>query len=297
MKDIILPEDYNYIGVFLTFACQYNCSYCINKHGLLELNRRHMSKEDWIYGLSRIKSQVPITFQGGEPTLYKGFYELLEGLPKGMSLDLLTNLEISVEDFSRIPITKFKREAPYASIRVSYHNEQSDFLSILHKVTTLQSMGYSIGVFEVDHPAYHQDVIARRLIAVDAGLDWRIKEFLGMWKGKLYGTFKYPQAVNSRFLRHCTCYTTELLFDPAGNAFRCHSDLYANRCSIGNIFDKDLTEKLGRGKWCGVYGKCNACDIKIKNDRFQVFGHSSVRIEDICEPYADNKEITNGHES
>ena len=30
---------------------------------------------------------------------------------------------------------------------------------------------------------------------------------------------------------------------------------------------------------CDVYGHCNPCDIKVKTNRFQEFGHTSVQIE------------------
>ena len=29
---IQIGDGFNYIGVFLTFRCNYRCSYCINKH-------------------------------------------------------------------------------------------------------------------------------------------------------------------------------------------------------------------------------------------------------------------------
>ena len=91
-------------------------------------------------------------------------------------------------------------------------------------------------------------------------------------------------------LRHCDCRTTEFLIDPAGFIFRCHSDLYANRFPIGHILDPELPKLLGQWVACPVFGKCNACDIKVKFNRFQEHGHSSVEIRNIGEPYAPNTE-------
>jgi hypothetical protein len=42
---------------------------------------------------------------------------------------------------------------------------------------------------------------------------------------------------------------------------------------------------------CAVYGKCNSCDIKVKFNRFQEHGHSSVEVRSIGEPYAANQEV------
>ena len=292
MNDIELPDHFNYIAVFLTFSCQLRCTYCINHHGGNLVKGRKMSTEDWIHGLNRLKCRdIPITIQGGEPTVYKGFYDLIAGIKPEISIDLLTNLEVDIERFSKsIPPERMHRKAPYANIRVSYHEGQSDFHTTCERVLTLQRAGYSIGVFEVNHPDYRPQVQSRKRIACEMGIDWRIKEFLGPWKGVNYGTFRYPNAVNDRNLRHCMCRTSELLVDPSGNVFRCHSDLYANRGGIGHLLDKDISSVLGKWKWCGVYGKCNSCDIKVKNDRFQQFGHSSVEIKEIEEPHLTNKD-------
>jgi sulfatase maturation enzyme AslB (radical SAM superfamily) len=289
---IELPSNFNYIAVFLTFSCQLRCTYCINHHGGDLVKGRRMEPKDWIYGLNRIKARdIPITIQGGEPTVYKGFYEVINGIRRETSLDLLTNLEVDIERFKEnISPERFNRKAPYASIRVSYHHGQSDFLKLTERVLKLKKAGYSIGVFEVNHPDYKEDVLKRQGLATAMGIDWRVKEFLGPWKGENYGTFRYQDAVNSKSIRHCMCKTSELLIDPSGNIFRCHSDLYANRSAICHLFDKDVTTALGMWRFCNVMGKCNSCDIKVKNNRFQEWGYSSVEIKDIQTPYNDNKD-------
>lgn len=284
MKPIVLPSNFNYIAAFMTFSCQLRCTYCINHHGGDLVKGRKLTPKEWINGLNRIKARdIPITMQGGEPTVYKGFYEVIAGIKRETSIDLLTNLEIDVEGFATsIPPERLRRKAPYASIRVSYHHGQSKFGELTEKVLWLQDRGYSIGVFEVGHPEYMAECYGRRSLATSMGIDWRIKEFLGPWKGGNYGTFRYVGAVNNRTTRHCLCRTSELLIDPSGNIFRCHSDLYANRYPIGSILDPDFKDnRLGMWDACDVMGKCNSCDVKVKNNRFQEFGHSSVEIRNI----------------
>lgn len=295
MKPITLPPNFNYIAAFLTFSCQLRCNYCINHHGGDLVKGRKMTAKDWINGLNRIESStgVPITLQGGEPTVYKHFYEVVNGVKSSIPLDLLTNLEVDIERFtSSIQPERFKRNAPYASIRVSYHHGQSKHLPLIERVLKLQAKGYSIGVWEVDHPEYHSEVIHRQNLAKALGIDWRVKEFLGPWNGVNHGTMRYSDAVNSPNLRHCSCRTTELLIDPSGNIFRCHSDVYANRGPIGHILDDNFDGGI-LGTWgsCSVYGKCNSCDIKVKTNRFQEPGHSSVEIKDISEPTSTNKQV------
>lgn len=254
-----------------------------------------MSGADWVAGINRLTlpPDLPVTLQGGEPTVHKDFYEIVNGIKPEINIDLLTNLEFDPVEFSsRIPPERMRRTAPYASIRVSYHRGQSNFEKQLQKVVYLAKKGYSIGVWAVDHPEYHQETLEAQRASWAQGIDFRLKEFLGPWKGVEYGTMRYPGAVNDSDLRFCECKASELLIAPDGNIFRCHSDLYANRMPIGNIHNSAVP-LLGKDVPCSVYGKCNSCDIKVKTNRFQEGGHSSVQIRHISEPYTPNTDHVN----
>ncbi|MBI4308702.1 MAG: radical SAM protein [Candidatus Omnitrophica bacterium] len=294
LEPIVLPGHFNYIAVFLSFACMLRCSYCINHHGGDLVKKRWMSGEDWVRGLNRIRSKgsdVPLTLQGGEPTVHKHFYSIMQGIKPELTIDLLTNLEVDADEFMRhIPSGRIKREAPYASIRVSYHRGQQDPMVLLRRVRYFLDKGYHVGVWAVDHPEYMEETRQVQAQAQSMGIDFRLKEFLGPYNGRNYGTMRYPEAMNAKMLRDCDCRTTEFLIDPAGSIFRCHSDLYANRFAIGHILDPKPPALLGQWMPCSVYGKCNSCDIKVKNNRFQEYGHSSVEIRAVGEPYAENKE-------
>jgi hypothetical protein len=58
---------------------------------------------------------------------------------------------------------------------------------------------------------------------------------------------------------------------------RCHSDLYEGRQAIGHILDPGF-EIDNKFRPCSVFGHCNPCDIKVKTNRFQIFGHTSVEV-------------------
>lgn len=283
MKPIVLPKDFNYIGVFLTFACQLKCPYCINRHGTVALHRpKQLTGDQWIEGLSRIQAtnDLPLTLQGGEPTLHTDFFQIVNSLQPG-TLDLLTNLEVDAEEFMRhIHPHTFHRKAKYASIRVSYHFDQTNYAHLMHKVADFMKKGYDIGVWEIDHPDYTKSVLDRQHAAKHWGIDYRIKEFLGPWKGRNYGTMAYSGAVGSNINRSCDCKTSEFLIAPDGNIYRCHSDLYAGLNAIGHILSPRPLH-LGEFRPCNRYGQCNACDIKITTNRFQEYGHSSVEIKNI----------------
>ena len=274
---IQIPNSCNYIAAFLTFACNFKCSYCINKHGVFK-KCKPMSADEWVGVLNRLPAtdELPITLQGGEPTLHPEFYDIVSQVNKPM--DLLTNLSFDVDTFMRhvSPLT-FKREAPYPAIRVSFHPEYHNVNDVVKKVRKLLTHGYQVGLYLVDHPSNSEVKEVLKFACEVFDIDFRVKEFLGMWKGKMYGTFKYDGAVNGDRLRECMCKTSELLIAPDGGIHRCHSDLYELSNSVGNIVDVRKEIKFEYLP-CDKFGACNPCDVKVTTNRFQQYGHTSVDV-------------------
>jgi MoaA/NifB/PqqE/SkfB family radical SAM enzyme len=283
VQPIIIPPHYNYIAVFLTLACNLSCSYCINRFDAFRHARGHLTGEEWVRGLNRIVSRddLPVTLGGGEPSLHPDFSAIINGIRPELSIDLLTNLEFDIDRFmAEVPPARLRRDAPYASIRVSYHPEVMPLAPLIKKVLRLQATGYSIGIWGVLHPAQEVEVLRARDICRSEGIDFRTKEFLGEFNGKLYGRFRYPGACAQQSRTTVHCRTTEMLIGPDGAIYRCHSDLYAARGAIGHILGTEF-EIDGCYRPCDQFGYCNPCDVKVKTDRFQQFGHTSVEIIDL----------------
>lgn len=280
LPPVNIPSGYNYIGVFLTLECNLHCSYCINRFTNLDTDRRGLTGAEWLSGLNRLVAQadLPISLQGGEPTLHNDFFAIVNGIRPDLNIDLLTNLETDLEAFmAEISPERMRRDAPYASIRVSFHPETMRIGQLAAKVERLLSAGYSVGIWGVLHPAWEREVLAAQEYCCSRGIDFRTKDFLGDYEGKIYGTLSYADACDRRLPRQVECRTTELLIGPDGEIFRCHSDLYAGRSPLGNILDPDLAIE-NRFRNCDCYGFCNPCDVKLKTNRFQNFGHTSVEI-------------------
>lgn len=249
-----------------------------------------MAGADWTSAINRLilPPDLPVTLQGGEPTTHKDFVAIVNGIRPDIHLDLLTNFERPLKEWLyKTDPARWRREAPYAPIRISWHRGQHALNELLDKVLEAQKRHYPVGVWTVDHPEYREEVRQAQLQAWNMGIDFRLKEFLGPWEGEIHGTFRYPAAVDSHVLRFCECRTSELLIAPDGHVYRCHSDVYAARFPIGHILDNQIP-LIGQDLPCAVYGKCNSCDIKLKYNRFQEEGHSSVAIRNISEPYAPN---------
>jgi len=287
MNNILLPPDYDYLGVYLTQTCHLSCPYCITAHhGAAYRTHRlsHLSADQWIAGLNRLQlpPDVPMTLQGGEPFLHRGIWQILENLRH--KIDILTALPPLVEPqrFEKLKTLQWnKRPSPYPTIRVSYHRGQHDFEDLIDRVAELQQM-LSIGVFYLDHPDYPQQELQQmRAYARKRGVELRSKEFLGWWNGSLYGTFLYKDAVAGRKLGFdVLCRNAVVPIAPDGTIYRCHSDLYFSRAALalGNILDEDFefpTEHLP----CQNYGLCSECDVKIKTNRYQIYGYTSADIQ------------------
>lgn len=286
-------HNHNYVAFFLSFACNLTCDYCINLHDNRsrqeQTRRRYMTADEWIVAANRLvlRSDLPLTLQGGEPTLYPDFYRFVNEVKPEIKMDLMTNLMFDVEDFIRnVSVGRFTREAPYAAIRVSYHPGQNNIDDLINKTMRLQNAGFRIGLYGIEHPdpAIHAHIKEVKEMCLRLGLDFRTKEFLGEHSGNIYGTFKYEGCVTGKVMRQCECRTTEIIVDPSGNIFKCHSDLYNGRNPIAHILDPDFSEEtIDEFRFCDFFGDCNPCDVKVKTNRFQIFGHTSVEIRNISE--------------
>lgn len=288
LKKIRIPDEYNYIGAFLTLNCNLSCSYCINLNeqgsNRRSVLRQTMSGNDWVRALNRLeinREDLPITLQGGEPTLHKAFFEIINGVDDAIKLDLLTNMIFDVDAFiAKVPSKKFTREAKYAAIRVSYHPNQNKIEDLIEKHHKLRDAGIYVGIYSVMVPSNQAHIKQVQQKCLDEGIDFRVKEYLGFDGEEWHGTYKYPEAISQSLNKYCECKTTELIIAPSGHVFRCHSDLYENRTPIGHILDPDFDiEQIHRP--CHVFGHCNPCDIKVKTNRFQEYGHTSVDIQKI----------------
>ena len=93
-----LPNEFNYAEAYLTYRCDFGCSYCINGMNNKEREQEEMCGEEWIKGLNKLNmNDISITLGGGEPTKHKDFYKIINGIEH--KIDLLTNLDFNVDEF------------------------------------------------------------------------------------------------------------------------------------------------------------------------------------------------------
>ena len=286
-EKILVPNSYDYIGVYLTEKCHLACAYCITDHQgskYRENSYKHLSSEQWIEGLNRLELplDVPITLQGGEPFLYKGIWEILENTKH--KVDIMTALPsfLTVDHFKKLKTLKWnKRESPYPTIRVSYHKGQNNYKELIERIAEFQKI-LSIGLYYLEHPSVSEEEINEvKVYANKYNVELRSKEFLGEFEGVKYGTVKFPEAVKGEPVGgKVKCKNTVVPIAPDGLIYLCHSDLYANRrnSALGNIMDDSFVFPKNYIT-CFNYGLCNECDIKIKTNHYQQYGYTSVDIK------------------
>ena len=260
-----LPASLNYIGAFLTFDCNLNCHYCINdpeqrgdrktifltQAGQKPKYRTELTPDEWGRILRRLpaREDLPVTFQGGEPTLYwkgEGLGEILKQTE--VWGDLLTNFALEPALFvKRLQGRgeKLRRKSNYPPIRVSFHIKEMDrlwgdgFSELVRRCEALSEYGFrvtgdgetsDIGIYVVDHP--ENEVTDAMKTACEGRVPFFMKDFLGVHDGELHGQYGYPYSTDliSRAVHpttlNCECRTTELLIDPLGFVWGCHFYLY-----------------------------------------------------------------------
>ena len=285
LSKITIPENYDYVGVYLTDKCHLNCDYCITKHHGASFigNGDKLESSQWIEGLNRfvLPKGVPVTLQGGEPFLYKGIWNILDNIEH--KADILTALPpfLKIENFKNLKSLDWnKREAPYPRIRVSYHKTQHDYRELIERIAELQEI-VSIGLYYLKHPEMNkEEIILLEKYAKKFNVKLRSKDFLGFYKGKQYGELFYKDAADGIKKDYSVmCKNSVVPIAPDGSIYRCHSDLYFKRkgLALGTILDDKFEFPLEHLS-CSNYGLCNECDIKVKTNHNQVFGYTSVEI-------------------
>jgi hypothetical protein len=147
----------------------------------------------------------------------------------------------------------------------------------------LLNAGFGVGIYAVLYPSPEQlsAISQMQFRCRDAGIDFRVKEYLGRYDGRLYGDYmRYSLAVDQGQTRSCLCRISELLIGTNAAVYRCHRDLYGAENPLGNLLDPGFHIE-DEYRLCHEYGHCHPCDVKTKTDHKQRLGYTSVEIGDV----------------
>jgi len=181
---------------------------------------------------------------------------------------------------ARVPVSRFTRNAPYASIRVSFHPGQNNIDDLIYKALKLEGAGFRVGIYGITHPdgRIGEEVRRARDKCLKRGLDFRTKSSWGNIRAGFTGLTGIPAQSARRYSPPAECRTSELIVDPSGEVYRCHADLYSQREPVGHILEEAFdASRLDLFRPCANFGSCNPCDVKVKTNRFQEFGTPAWR--------------------
>ena len=129
----LLYPDKLHALLWITFRCNYRCSYCpivtkFSYEGVVG-RRDERSVEEWLDGLDKLPS-ANLYISGGEPFLYAGLPELINRLPdKHRILGVVTNATVKTDVYRRL-------KKP-VHLNISFHREfveDERFIKKLHEL-------------------------------------------------------------------------------------------------------------------------------------------------------------------
>jgi MoaA/NifB/PqqE/SkfB family radical SAM enzyme len=267
---IVVPKRVNYIALFLTYRCKLRCYYCIEREAWGETVE--MEVADWARWLERLDlrktEDLPVTLQGGEPTDYVGWSEVVQHAPSEMKFHMLTNgMGVSWKEWGNVDPKRFQTPGlTFAPIRVSYHPGYSNDIAVLDAVVGLRKMGFRAGMYCVDVPSRRLGIAEMARRCMWEGVPFHTKELLTA----THGTYKYPWAKDGVPKKGWVCRSNELIVSPEGLVYPC-AFYMQNRINGSEKF-------VDGWRRCDLCGKCSYCDVKEKRDRYGKSGYSSVNL-------------------
>jgi sulfatase maturation enzyme AslB (radical SAM superfamily) len=237
--------------------------------------------QDWInfyQSLQKWKKQK-LGIIGGEPTVYPGFFDVLNGLDdyyRTITTNLTTPAFNNIAEF----VDKIRNHSNLR-INTSFHPEITTVDDFANKIHQLRDAGMHVDqISMVAHPGsmyrkYSLEFLRR-------GIHLAPQTYLGKWNEELlpsplsdapdFGEHEiddrilYEEGFSNRNRHEVLCSSGRFMVAPNGDIHKCHYLLYSGKNPLGNIKDLELP-RFNDYDLCGEYGFCNPCDyphVKFK---------------------------------
>ncbi len=235
------------IRIYPTLRCNLKCAYCVNRHWLEAYKGDDygtLEPGQWSEIVDREDRNVQIT--GGEPLLYPGLVDLLNGIKSNQGIWIFTNLAAVPENFPS-GLRKRKRRV---GVRVSYHPCKTPPREFAERIKLLAKDKRLAGSIHIVESAGIKFVQKARAALGD--LPWELHIEKDQRR-------QFPQMSACKTRRLVRCVSKNVLIAPNGIRYPCVSCLLSNRLSQEN-----LTRGSLRGDEievvCSHWGYCAPCD-------------------------------------
>jgi hypothetical protein len=209
--------------IYLTLRCNLNCGYCSN--GTLLAEYEELTAVEWEQRIRAIRGDE-VVFTGGEPTLHREFYEIVQRLSREFVLNVYSNFARPLE-LSRLP-----PQPRGIRWRASCHAQtEEDAAQWIENVTVAREAGYPMTLTTVLPPAEVVEALRGHHILVDC-----------------------PQVKPTPLKAPVRCTLPRVLVAPDGRRFHC----------VGKLVRKDASGVVGYSDGntiiCQKPNRCAACD-------------------------------------
>jgi MoaA/NifB/PqqE/SkfB family radical SAM enzyme len=273
----------------LNEKCNYACSYCSvfsqGKGRKDKFSSLDLTVEAWLDRWDSVYDKygsVNIHIVGGEPTAYRGFFDLVLKLSKKHYIGFDTNLSADFDSFIQSADPRrfsFGSGRELFGIGASYHPAFADFDEFMIKAQKLELAGFNVWINYVAYPPQLYKAESLREIAKEKGLNLVLQPFYGEFDGKVYPqdyTDEERSFINS-FVKGDDVQEENMLYQLdeksvsdklcyAGMKFAfIHADGKVTRCAedhsvvLGNIADKGFS-MLETPALC----RCRSCYCEFK---------------------------------
>lgn len=238
------PALLDYVHILPTLRCNLNCPYCTNFLGKGRdiSTTQEISVDDWIAILKKVNKHVIIT--GGEPTVYKGLVNLLNGISRHLNVQLYTNLTFAPE----MLLEKLRRRI---YIYGSCHYSRFSLETIRKHVDTLAKSKWITGGEVHFIKTEENKEYADRFQQVFQDSPWNTRLFTD--KRKLC------EKVLMKTRRHVKCKQKLILIGPDGKRYPCSTKMFQQIDPIADMRHDPFVNRFYRIE-CHNWGSCASCD-------------------------------------
>jgi MoaA/NifB/PqqE/SkfB family radical SAM enzyme len=267
------PEKLKSAVWFLTWKCNYKCSYCWEVQRILKGELKPEPYKDyklWVNAWNKLKPEI-LDISGGEPFLQPNFIELINELDSSIKVAITSNLSFDIINF----VENVSPDKIF-SLTFSYHPTQKiDLEMFIGRILLVKNRGF--GPITVNFVTWPEQMWLiekyKRIFEKDVGVRFHVDPYAA--------TPHFPYKFNDKELNYirkftesdrlhffgetnnynvaCSGGVNHISVEPDGSAYRCIQDKVTGKKSLGNILDETFALN-SKKTFCDEFFRCPGCD-------------------------------------